>query len=87
MKRKRTLKIGGRYKYFIPPTEYIVDEVIMDATDEEKTGKLSRTVIYTQKISGIYPVGTRYARKVDDFLGQIEHNRTLVNKFELMENF
>lgn len=85
MNNKRKIIIGGRYKYYIPPTEYVVEEVIMDATNEEKTGELPEIVIYTQVIAGIYPVGTKYARRLDDFLSQIKDKGKQANKFELVE--
>lgn len=85
MNDKRKIVVGGRYKYYIPPTEYVVEEVILDATNEEKTGKLPEIVIYRQEIAGIYPKGTRYARRLDDFLSEIEHNGKKMRKFILIE--
>ena len=86
MSSERQIVIGGRYKYYVPPTEYIVNEVIMDATNEEATGKLPKTVIYTQVVAGIYPTGTRYSRQLEDFLSQIDRDGKVVNKFELVDN-
>ncbi|MCL5125337.1 MAG: hypothetical protein M1511_12730 [Deltaproteobacteria bacterium] len=82
MRNKRKIVPGGRYKYYIPPTEYVVNEIIMDATREESTGKLPQTVIYTQVIAGVYPIGTRYARRLDDFLGKVKKDGKLVKKFD-----
>lgn len=83
MKNEREIVIGGRYRH-IEGTEYTVEEVILDATNYEETGKLEKTVTYTQQVAGHYPVGTKYARRLGDFLGQTEHNGEMVNKFELV---
>lgn len=84
--KKRKVVIGERHRH--PDafnTEYVVDKIIIDATNEEETGKLGEIVLYTQKVAGIYPVGTVYARSVEDFLGQTVYKGKKVNKFELVE--
>ncbi len=86
MSIQQKIVIGGRYRYYIPPTEYTVEEIILDATNEEKTGKLPQIVIYRQEIAGIYPKGTKYARRLDDFLSKIQFKGEKVNKFQLIEN-
>ncbi len=76
MINKKSVIVGGKYGHDDKfQTEYIVDKIIIDATGEEKTGKLGRTVIYTQTKAVIYPMGTQYARSYEDFL----------NNFELIE--
>lgn len=85
-KKRRTINIGGRYRHADSyNTEYVVDKIVPDATGEEKTGKLGKIVLYTQKVAGIYPVGTIYARTVEDFLGQTMYQGKLVNTFELVK--
>ena len=76
--------IGGRYRYYMRPTEYTVTEVVLDATYEERTNKLEPTVVYTQEVAGIYPEGTRYSRRLSDFLSQVNVDGIMVNKFELI---
>ncbi len=86
MNLNRQVIIGGKYRH--PDkfgTEYVVDNIIIDATSEEETGKLGKTVIYTQTKAGIYPVGTQYARSEEDFLSQTTYEGKTVNKFELIE--
>ena len=86
MEVERELVVGQRYRYYIPPTEYTIKEIVTGATNEEETGEMPPTAIYEQDVSGINPIGTRYARTVRDFLSQIQgENGQMVNKFELIE--
>jgi len=82
---KREVIIGERYRHCgVSNIEYIVDNIVIDATGYEETGSLGKAVIYRQVVAGIYPVGTIYSRSVEDFLGQTVCEGRLVNKFELV---
>jgi len=85
---EREIIIGGRYRH-VEGTEYTVSRFALDATGWEKTGQLREVVIYVQEVAqevaGHYPAGTVYTREVKDFLGQTEHEGTLVNTFELIQ--
>lgn len=61
---------------------YIILELLPNATGYERTGKIgSPIVVYEQGYDGQYPKGSRWARKLNDFLGTTEVDGKLVNNF------
>lgn len=50
--------IGEIYKHRLG-IRYRIEEILLDATGYEKTGKLSKTIIYVQLDEGKFPAGTK----------------------------
>lgn len=65
-------------------TSYEVDEVLLNATGYERTGRLDPTAIYTQTVAGHNPAGTRYARSLGEITsGTVDVDGHSVPIFEI----
>lgn len=64
---KGETRVGDIYKH---PSgiRYQVDKVLFNATNYEKTSKLSKVVLYTQLDDGKYSKGTQWVRSEEDFI-------------------
>lgn len=79
---------GAIYKHTAGGTLYRIDEVRPNnVEDYEKTGKIGRTVEYTQLADGPKkPAGTQWTRSERNFLSHMKNKSSkLVPIFELVE--
>jgi hypothetical protein len=63
-------------------TEYVILQEFLWVDKEEEGGPIVPAVLYMQTVAGMYPVGTVYARTLEDFLATTVYNGKTVPKFQ-----